>query len=118
MSSSLFNPSSSSLISLFLFPSAMARTGAAVAHARTDGLLATFNPMTGKKYELGYCTSSDEPEPRAHRCSWHGWVLGKEGDDEVFLLNPTKGRIMHLPPMTRGPFFGSISFTSVLGSPD
>nr|BAC05646.1 OJ1005_B10.11 [Oryza sativa Japonica Group] len=50
----------------------MARTGAAVAHARTDGLLATFNPMTGKKYELGYCTSSDEPEPRAHRCSWHG----------------------------------------------
>ncbi|CAN6313741.1 unnamed protein product [Urochloa humidicola] len=85
--------------------------------ARTQGRLATFNPMTGKKYDLGIYISSGDPEPQVLRCSQRGWVLVTEGDGYVSLMNPLKGLIVYLPPMDND-YFSGITFVSEPGSPD
>ncbi|KAL6645018.1 hypothetical protein ACP70R_016626 [Stipagrostis hirtigluma subsp. patula] len=88
-----------------------------IAQGRTEASLITFDPMTGKKYELGVYISSRDPEPQVLRCSRHGWVLITEGEYCLFLMNPLKGLVLHLPPMDNH-FFNGITFLSSPGSPD
>nr|TKV97691.1 hypothetical protein SEVIR_9G511500v2 [Setaria viridis] len=85
--------------------------------ARTQGRLATFNPMTRKKYDLGIYVSSGDPEPQVLRCSKRGWVLVTEGEGYVSMMNPLKGVILCLPPMDND-YFSGITFISEPGSPD
>ncbi|CAL4929569.1 unnamed protein product [Urochloa decumbens] len=85
--------------------------------SRTQCRFATFNPMTGKMYDLGIYISSGDPEPQVLRCSKRGWVLVTEGDGCVSVMNPLKGLIVYLPPMDND-FFSGITFVSEAGSPD
>ncbi|KAL6867285.1 hypothetical protein ACP4OV_015309 [Aristida adscensionis] len=85
--------------------------------ARTEGGLATFDPMTGRKYDLGFYIHTGDPEPQALRCSRQGWVLLTEGEYCLMLVNPLKGLFVDLPPMDNH-FFSGITFLSVPGSPD
>jgi hypothetical protein len=87
------------------------------SRARTQGRLATFDPKTGKKYDLGIYVRSGDPKPQVLRCSNRGWVLVTEGDDYVYMMNPLKGVILHLP-LTDKHYLNGVTIISEPGSPD